>query len=95
MQIDEHGIRTIGGAPEYLIEAEALLMTTIRYAETYYDWPLYMADKSWIDFEAFCEAFERAVIVLADRLQSFVDRRMLNTSFEKGRCSCQRRNWRS
>jgi hypothetical protein len=50
-----------GAASEYLIDRARLLETTDRAGETTYDWPVHMAEKTWVNVEIFLDAFERAL----------------------------------
>lgn len=45
----------------YPIEARRLLETGHRQGITCYDWPVHMAEKCWVDVQAFHEAFVRAL----------------------------------
>ena len=51
-----------GATPSYPIEAHRLLEITKREAHEYYDWPVHMAEKSWVDIDVFIEAFLVALI---------------------------------
>lgn len=46
------------GAP---YAAEGSRMNETRPGSDLYDWPLHMAEKSWVDIEAFIQAFETAL----------------------------------
>ena len=60
-----------------------------RFLETgrveFYDWPVHMAEKNWIDIEAFIEAFTKALSLHAGKLNGTVDRAKLTASIAKAR----------
>ncbi|HWD28590.1 MAG TPA: hypothetical protein VG387_15570 [Rhizomicrobium sp.] len=51
-----------GSTPDYEIPASRLLETTARDGVELYDWPVHMAEKTWIFLGAFIEAFLFALI---------------------------------
>ncbi len=79
--VDEDGVTTAEDAEsEYWFEADRLLETTTRGGTTYYDWPVHMAEKTWVDIEAFIEAFEKALELLEGKYKWPVDTAMLTAS---------------
>lgn len=54
--VDEAGLI---GDDDYWIEKSRLL----DMRGDFYEWPLQVCTKSWVDFPAFCQAFERALQV--------------------------------
>jgi hypothetical protein len=60
-EVTQFGIESVRPAPEYPILKSRLTETTERGRATYYDWPIHLADKSWVDIEAFLEAFADAL----------------------------------
>jgi hypothetical protein len=58
--VTERGLTAVpqGSLPPYHIEAERLLL---RREGGLYLWPMQVAAKSWVDFDAFEEAFRHAV----------------------------------
>lgn len=73
--------------PEYVIYAERLTETTERGGDIYYDWPVHMAEKTWVNIEAFIEAFQKA---LKEHNATF-DSKMLAASIEVARKIAERR----
>ena len=55
------GLETVKPALRYEIKASRLTETTERADETFYDWPLQMAEKQWVNMDAFAEAFTKAL----------------------------------
>ena len=51
-------MESIEPAPTYELSAERFLETNMT---EFYDWPVHMAEKNWIDIEAFIEAFAKAL----------------------------------
>ena len=52
--VDEHGLT---GGDAYEIDADRLL----NRRGSFYEWPIHLRNKTWIDFEDFWGAFERAL----------------------------------
>ena len=63
----------------YEIPKSRLLETTERNGQTYYDWPIHMAGKEWVEPAAFNAAFRAAVAQFAPK---GFDAAMLERSFE-------------
>lgn len=68
---------------KYDIEAERLLERTDA-GTTIYKWPLHMAEKNWIDFAAFEEAFRKALEEHVGKYKEHVEPDVLETSFSAG-----------
>jgi hypothetical protein len=69
----------IPGAPyEYNIPAGTLLETRSAAGGKFYDWPIHMFGKTWLDKAAFIEAFEKALEVH----KKDVDKALLQKSIE-------------
>lgn len=62
-QFDEQYVtapnRPSGG--EYWFDVSRLLEPTTRDGVDYYDWPLHLAEKTWVDIELFIECFLEAL----------------------------------
>jgi len=79
------------GAPyEYEIVASRLLETA-NHGETIYDWPSQLAEKTWVDFDAFIEAYKQALVLHAVKYKGTVDSVMLERSIQYARHSLERR----
>ena len=74
------------GAPcEYFIPAHRLLERSgIGYGELY-DWPLHLAEKTWIDMDAFNEAFAEALKHHKGKYRGDVDKKILLASIDRTR----------
>ena len=68
------------GVPEYLIPASQLLVANGIGEGKYYDWPLQLAAKTWIDIGAFNEAFRVALEYHRGKYRGEVDQAMLAAS---------------
>ncbi len=58
------GLETVKPALWFEIKASRLMETIKRADETFYAWPLQMAEKRWVDMRAFDEAFTKALKLL-------------------------------
>ncbi len=85
-RITRDGVEKItDGADNYLIEAERLLMTGGIGGHEFYDWPLHMAQKDWVDLDAFEAIFRYALVVHAGTYPGVVDQAKLSASFDEAR----------
>ncbi len=74
------------GAPyEYNIEASRLLEMKGAGRGELYDWPYHMAEKTWVDIEAFIEAFTKALELHEGRYEGSVDSAILGASIDAAR----------
>jgi hypothetical protein len=89
--VTDYGVESVKPAPEYHFEAGRLLETGSAGREVMYDWPVQMADKTWVDIEAFIEAFTRAIEVHKGKYKGEVDPKMLSASISTARASAKRR----
>jgi hypothetical protein len=91
--VTAHGLEAIGGwidrpswpgGPSYFIAANRL--TEKRPGtERLYDWPLHMAEKTWVDIDAFIAAFTKALELHKGRYPGTVNRKMLDATIAKVR----------
>jgi hypothetical protein len=79
--VTDFGIEAVEPLPTYEIEAERLGETTERAGVPLYDWPVHMAEKIWVDIEAFIEAFEVALRKHAGTYGDPLDQSMLDDSY--------------
>ncbi len=72
------------GAPcEYFIPAHRLLERGgIGHGELY-DWPLHLAEKTWVDMDAFNEAFVEALRHHKGKFREEVNKKMLLASLDR------------
>jgi hypothetical protein len=80
-QVTADELRTHPNFPTYPIETARLTKTTTRGGQSYYDWPIQMAQKSWVDANQFNEAFGVAIRAFARTSESVWDEAMLSRSF--------------
>lgn len=97
--VTDYGIEAIEGAespsisgitPNYILEANRLVETTKRFGESLYDWPVHMAEKTWVDIDAFIGAFENALETHKERYTPAVDPKILEASIDKARSMASR-----
>ena len=74
------------GIDFYSIEADQLLATGGVGRNKFYDWPLHMAQKSWVDIDAFEEGFRAAIGHHSGKFGCSPDRTRLDDSFKAARC---------
>jgi len=55
------GVEGLGEHAYYGFNKERLLETTDYGSGELYDWPVHMAEKTWVDIEAFIQVFEKAL----------------------------------
>ena len=80
------------GAPyEYNIAASRLLEKHGAGGGKFYDWPSHMAQKTWIDIEAFIEAFQKALVAHKGKYKGDADEALLAASFTDARERAQKR----
>ena len=72
--------------------AERLLETQGAGARQLYDWPLHMAEKTWVDIEAFIEAFTKALELHAGKYEGAVDPAKFTASITKARSGAAAEN---
>jgi hypothetical protein len=84
-QVTDYGVESIKPAPTYNFSADRLLETQGAGAGQFYDWPVHMAEKTWVDIEAFIEAFTQAVKPHAGKFKGSVDLAKFSASIAKAR----------
>ncbi len=93
--VTENGMDTVKPEVPYDFNAERLTETTDRANGTFYDWPVHMAEKTWVNVEAFNEAFKQALEFHKSRYSPAVDPKMLEATFKEARRIAKeaRRSW--
>jgi hypothetical protein len=89
-RVTAYGVESVEPAPTYELSADQLLESE---RAGYYDWPVHMAEKTWIDIEAFIEAFVNALKLHAGKFDGVVDPTKLTASITmaaKKRCGGDR-----
>jgi hypothetical protein len=88
------GLESLAPAPTYQIDAARLVETSAHGTEFFYDWPIHMAEKTWVDIEAFVESFKHALRSHADKCSHHVNLVMLASSVAEARSIAERRSTR-
>jgi len=86
--VTDYGLESIQLPWEYPIAASRLLETRGSADSKLYNWPVHLAQKKWIDIEAFIEAFNKALELHEDEYRGSVDFLVLGKSIDAAR------NWR-
>ena len=74
------------GAPyEYNIAASRLLEKMGAGGGELYDWPYHMAEKNWVNIDAFIEAFGKALEEHKGKYNADVDTELLKLTYQKAR----------
>jgi len=63
--VTDDGIESVEPAPTYYIAASRLTEMGGAGEHVLYDWPVLMAEKTWVDIAAFIQAFEKALEIHA------------------------------
>lgn len=84
-EVTPYGLERCGSDRGYDIEASRLTERTHRNKQVFYDWPLHMAQKPWIDIGAFIEAFQKGLELHAGRFPRPVDPQILEASLTEAR----------
>jgi len=82
-RVDENGIKARRPAPTYEISASRLTESTRD--TSYYDWPVHMAEKTWVQPEQFIEVCTQALQLLAGNYVPVADPTKLKASIAKAR----------
>ena len=82
---DGMGVTEASGQPGFRIDAERLTDTTDRGPDgIFYDWPVQMAEKEWVNYAGFIQAFEKALDIHAGRYEGVADKSRLARSIHYG-----------
>ena len=65
---------------DYIIALDDILEKTHRTGKELFEWPIQLAQKTWVDASLFNEAFEAACRLQARRSGEFLDTTMLSGS---------------
>lgn len=79
----DDGVESKDGFPPYDFAIDRVFETTTRGTKMFYDWPVHMAEKTWVDLPLFNEAFEQAVRFYASESTEPVDEAMLRASYDE------------
>lgn len=83
------GIETLshisGVGADYGFDAGRLVDSTTHRKGVLYNWPVYLAEKEWVDLEDFLLIFTVALILHHEKYEPEVDFSMLEASFAEAR----------
>jgi hypothetical protein len=79
--VEDDGMGPVKSLPPYDIAIERVFELTERGAQKFYDWPVHMADKMWVDVGLFNEAFDRAIRHYSRVSGEPIDEEMLRASY--------------
>lgn len=83
--VTDYGIEARKPEPTYEIDKTRLTETADRGYGELYDWPIHMAEKSWVNLEAFIEAFTQALMIHAGAYEPKADLELLKMSADRAR----------
>lgn len=85
-RVTDHGMEGVGEHSWYHFSADRLLeQHNDGNNGKFYNWPLHMAEKTWVDTEAFIQVFAKAVDIHSGRYSGEVNEKQLERSFEMAR----------
>jgi len=87
-QVTNDGLETVAELVNSYIPHSKLLNLRTGGSESLYEWPLHMAEKTWLDYGAFEEAYRIALQQHIQITEVNLDR--LEKSIDKGRAIAQR-----
>ena len=79
-EVTKYGLEARKPEAPYEIKASRLVEATTRANGEFYDWPVHMAEKNWVDLNAFVEAFQEAIRAHSGRYSPPVDHTKLDAS---------------
>jgi hypothetical protein len=89
--VTDYGLESVRPAGTYRFSADRLLEEAGAGMGKLYFWPVHMAEKAWVDINAFNDAFTKAIDLHAGRYKGTVDRAKLAASIAKSRDEAARR----
>jgi hypothetical protein len=89
--VTDYGVESVKPAPSYNFTAERLVETADYGAGDLYSWLVHMAEKTWVDIEAFIEAFTKALELHANKYSPRVDPDLLLKSLTQARREAKER----
>ena len=81
--VEEDGMGPVETLPPYDIAIERVFEITKRGDKTFYDWPVHMAEKTWVEAPLFNAAFDRAIRHYSKASGQPIDESMLRASYEE------------
>jgi hypothetical protein len=84
--VDDKFIAPIEDDIDYHVPRERVFeVTTFHSSEPLYDWLPHMAEKRWVNIDAFIDAFQYALQLEAKKTGKAIDAEMLSRSIAKAR----------
>jgi hypothetical protein len=85
--VTDWGLQSIRpGAPyNYNIAANRLLERAGSGGGRFYDWPVHVIMKNWVDFESFMDAYLNAIETHKGKYPGEVDRKLMDETVEEAR----------
>jgi hypothetical protein len=83
--VTDYGVESVRPAAPYYHFAKTRLLETGNRGGELYDWPIQLAEKTWVDIEAFIEVFLKALELHAGGYAGKVDEAMLSRSLAYAR----------
>jgi len=90
--VKEDGMGPVETLPPYDIAIERVFEITNRGGNKFYDWPVHMAEKTWVDAGLFNEAFDHAIRYHSKASGEPIDEDMLQASYGEAFRIAQRRS---
>jgi hypothetical protein len=84
-KVEEDGLRSIGLHADNFVEIGQLGQLEARGKRQYYIWPLHMAEKTWVDVEAFLDAFGKALEIHRAEIDPPINLELLSESSAEAR----------
>jgi hypothetical protein len=82
-QVTTNGLEAVDELLSQRIPYDRLLNVRILDSQPLYEWPLHMAEKTWLDYRAFAEAY---LFALRQHFQpAEIDKGRMELSIDKGR----------
>lgn len=78
--VTHEGLEAIADSLGYWIDMDRMAQETTRSGIRYYDWPIHLAEKEWVDRALFIEAFVHALRFYARQNGEPIDEAMLGRS---------------
>ena len=79
--VEDDGMSTIWPLAPYNIDLGRVFETTKRGSQTFYDWPVHIAEKTWVNASLFNDAFDRAIHHYSAISGESIDQAMLDASY--------------
>jgi hypothetical protein len=89
--VTKYGVETVPPESKYHFEASRLTEMRGDGEDGIYDWPVHMAEKTWVNIESFIDVFKKALELHVGRYAPPVDSSVLAKSLAAARREAARR----